>query len=132
MKYLKPKSPLYEKSTNNYIYPVTTIDQIIVDDTSRLNNFSIIADKEISSNLLVSNWIENNGQYIQSLTIEDLNEDYNVEVKIAYTDTLETDLLINESASCINYAKQNNNTITFYCLKEKPKNDIPIELEVYI
>ena len=128
----KPNSPLHEKSTDNYFYPVTTIDQIMVDDANRLDDFSIITDREISFTLLASNWIKNNGQYKQSITIEDLNETYNAEVKIAYTDNLGIDLLINEAASCVNYAQQDDGVITFYCLKNKPKYDIPIRVEVKI
>ena len=128
----KPKSPLKDKASGNYFYPITTIDQVIVDDANRLNDFSIITDREISSILLASNWIENDGQYEQSITIEDLNESYNAEVKIAYTDNLEKDLLINKAASCVNYANQDDDIITFYCIKNKPEFDIPIEMEVHI
>jgi hypothetical protein len=128
----KPKSPLKDTASGNYFYPITTIDQIIIDDTKRLDDYSIIKNNEISFNLLASNWIKDNGQYTQSITIEDLNESYNAEVKIAYTDNLEKDLLINKSVSCVSYAKQDDDTITFYCLKKKPENDIPIEIEVSI
>ena len=132
MECLKPQSPLQEHTNDHYFYPITTIDQIIVDDTSRLNDYSIITNKEILSTLLASNWIEVNGRYIQSITIEDLNESYNAEVKIAYTDNFESDLLINNAASCVNYAKQNNGIISFYCFKNKPEYDIPIIVEVKI
>ena len=35
--YLKPQSPLYHKSEDAYFYPLTTVDQIIMEDGSRLN-----------------------------------------------------------------------------------------------
>ena len=132
----KPTSPLKDIKTNNYFYPITTIDQIIVDENSRLNEYSIISTREINDVLLVDNWIENmNGNshsYSQAIQVDDLTEDYNVDVKIAYTDNLENDLLINESANHISYAIQEGNVVAFHCLKEKPIVDIPIELEVYI
>jgi hypothetical protein len=128
----KPKSPLKDTASGNYFYPVATIDQIMLDDTTRLDDYSIIKNKEISSNLLAAKWVKNNNQYKQSITIEGLNETYNAEVKVTYTDNLEEDLLISKSASCISYATQDDDTITFYCLKKKPKNDIPIEIEVKI
>lgn len=82
--------------------------------------------------LYASQWIEVNGQYKQSVTIKNLTEDYTVDAKLSYTGNYETDLLINENAAYIKYAKQDSNRITFYCLKNKPKIDLPIELEVGI
>ena len=132
MAYIKPKSPLRYNKSNNYFYPVTTVDQIIINENSRLNDYSIISTREINAVLLIDNWIESNEQYAQTITIDGLTEDYNVDVKIAYTNNLAKDLLINESASYIKYAIQNDDKVTFYCLKDKPIVDIPIELEVYI
>lgn len=33
----KPQSPIYSKSNDAYIYPLTTADQVIMEDGSRLN-----------------------------------------------------------------------------------------------
>ena len=130
MDYPKPQSPLQNKN-EDYFYPLTTSDQIIVDD-KRLPDYSIISDEDINITLFTSKWIEVNGQYRQSVTIKDLTEDYNVSAKLAYTGFYETDLLIEKNAVCIKYAKQDDDRITFYCLRNKPKIDIPIELEVGI
>lgn len=132
MVYLKPQSPLKRNKSNDYFYPITTMDQIIVDENSRLNDYSIISTREINVVLSTDNWIANSNSYSQTIKINDLNEDYNVDVKIAYTSDLEKDLLIGKSASCINYAKQDNDKITFYCLNKNPTNDIPIEIEVSV
>lgn len=35
--YLKPQSPLYHKTEDAYFYPLTTADQIVMDNGSRLN-----------------------------------------------------------------------------------------------
>lgn len=130
MSYLRPQSPL-KNENEDYFYPLTTVDQIIVND-SRLSDYSIISDKDINITLLASKWIKVNEYYTQTVTINNLNEDYNVDVKLAYIGIYETDLAINENSAHITYAIQNNNIITFYCLKDKPKINIPIELEVYI
>lgn len=132
MAYLKPQSPLMCHKTDIYFYPVTTRDQIIIDDNSKLNDYSVVSIKEETNTLLSTNWIENNGQYVQSIIVKDLIEDYNVEIKIAYTGDLDADLLINRSAGYIKYAKQDNDEIIFYCIENKPIVDIPIELEVYV
>lgn len=36
--YLKPQSPLYSKENDAYFYPLTTSDQVIMPDGSRLND----------------------------------------------------------------------------------------------
>ena len=130
MYYSKPKSPLQNRN-EDYFYPLTTSDQIIVGD-KRLPDYSIISDNEINMILFVSNWVEVNGQYEQTIEIENLTEDYNVRVKLAYTGDYEKDLLILENATYIKYAKQDDNRIAFYCLDSQPQVDIPIELEVHL
>ena len=126
----KPQSPL--RAGDSHFYPVTTIDQVIVDENSRLNDYSIISTREINTVLLADNWFANGDSYSQTITIEDLTEDYNVNVKIAYTNNLKKDLLISKASSYIQYAIQENNLVIFHCLEEKPVVDIPIELEVYL
>lgn len=39
MAYLKPQSPLRENSSGDYFYPLTTADQVIMEDGSRLNGY---------------------------------------------------------------------------------------------
>lgn len=36
--YLKPQSPLYHKKEDTYFYPLTTVDQVVLEDGSRLNS----------------------------------------------------------------------------------------------
>lgn len=132
MAYIKPKSPLKENKGDNYFYPITTIDQLIVDGNSRLSEYSIVQNETYRNILLSSNWVLNNNKYIQQVSIDGLTEQYHIDVKPAYTGDLDVDLQIEDSAKCINYAKQDNNRITFYCLKNKPIVDIPIEMGVYV
>lgn len=127
--YLKLQSPL--QNTENYIYPLTTSDQIIVED-KHLSDYSILSDNELIITLSKDKWIRVNGQYKQSVTIKDLTEDYTVSAKLAYTGVYETDLLIEKNATHIKYAKQDDNRVTFYCLKGTPIIDIPVELEVTV
>lgn len=130
MTYSKPKSPLQNKN-EDYFYPLTTSDQIIVED-KRLSDYSILSDNELIITLSKNKWIQVNGQYRQSVTIKDLTEDYNVSAKPAYADDYEKNLLILENATYIKYAKQDDDRITFYCLDSQPQVDIPIELEVHL
>lgn len=128
----KPNSPLKDNASGNYFYPVTTIDQIIVDNDTRLNDYSIIKIKEFSSILLASGWIRADAKYTQQITVEGLNDAYEVDVKPMYSGNFDTDLQINQAIGCVSYATQDKNKITFYCLKNKPEFDIPIEMEVHI
>lgn len=129
--YLKPQSPLYYKTNDTYFYPLTTSDQVLVDD-KKLCDYNVVSVKETPFILQKNKWNLNDNVYSQNITIEDLNESYNVAVKLTFTENLDTDLLITENAPFINYAIQNNDKITFYCLEDKPNIDIPIEVEVYL
>ena len=60
--YLKPQSPLYHKAEDTYFYPLTTSDQIIVNE-NRLSDYSIISDNNLNIMLSASKWTEANGQY---------------------------------------------------------------------
>lgn len=57
MAYLKPQSPL--KNNDDYIHPLTTVDQIIMEDGSRLSN-------NISSlNIISKTTVADNGKFLR-------------------------------------------------------------------
>ena len=43
---LKPQTPLKDFSTGDYVYPLTTVDQVVLEDGSRLNS-------ELSKHLMI-------------------------------------------------------------------------------
>lgn len=43
MAYLKPQSPLQDKSSGDYFYPLTTSDQVILDNGSRLSGSNFLS-----------------------------------------------------------------------------------------
>lgn len=62
MTYLKPQSPLQDKKSGNYFYPLTTVDQVIMEDGSRLNS---------KLNINPSDWNQNDpnaSDYIKNRT----------------------------------------------------------------
>lgn len=124
--YLKPQSPLYHKKEDVYFYPLTTVDQVVMEDGERLNT---IFKKTIKENitLLTSGWSET-APYIQTITLTESTDDYNVDADIMYSGDAASDLALNKAASCLTYVKKNHNEITFYCLNNKPEIDIPIEI----
>lgn len=125
----KPQSPLYHKKEDAYFYPLTTADQVLVDD-KKLSDYTIISIREVPFVLQKDKWNLNNDLYSQSIVVKDLTESYNASVKLTFTENLDTNLLIAENAPYIKYAIQDNDTITFYCLENKPNINIPIEVEV--
>lgn len=125
MAYLKPQSPLQYKD-GDYFYPLTTADQVILEDGNRLNTVFKHTVKT-NATLLASGWSESS-PYIQAVTINESIDDYNVDIDIIYSGTKETDLILNAAASCITYVKKNGNEITFYCLNNKPETDISVEI----
>lgn len=127
--YLEPQSPLYHKASDNYFYPLTTSDQVLVND-KKLCDYSMVSVKEIPFILQEGKWDFNNDVYSQRINVKDLTESYNVTVKLTFTENLDTNLLIAKNAPFINYAIQDRNKITFYCLEGKPNINIPIEVEV--
>ena len=121
--YLKPQTPI--KLGDNYIYPLTTADQISISNGNRLNSLFKKTIKETIT-LLSSNWSDTL-PYTQTITILESTDDYNVDANIAYSGN-ETDTKLNKAAGCISYIKKNHKEISFYCLKNKPEVDIPVEL----
>ena len=57
--YLKPQSPLYHKAEDAYFYPLTTADQVIMEDGSRLS------DNVGSQNTIPETTTEDNGKFLR-------------------------------------------------------------------
>lgn len=75
--FLKPQSPLQHKD-GAYIYPLTTVDQVILEDGNRLNTIldSIDADTlngKIESELNVANANTLNGKLENELSVANAN-----------------------------------------------------------
>lgn len=62
MAYLKPQSPLQHKD-GDYFYPLTTADQVIMEDGSRLN--SVLGNGGSSGSALPSITEEDNGKFLR-------------------------------------------------------------------
>lgn len=127
MAYLKPQSPLQHKD-GDYFYPLTTVDQVVMEDGSRLNSVFKHTVKT-NATLLVSNWTDE-APYTQTIILDDnIDTELNIDVNITYSGVKETDDTLNNAAGCLTYIKKDGNNIIFYCLKKKPEIDIPIEIE---
>ncbi len=120
--YLKPQTPI--QLNENYIYPLTTADQVILNNGNRLNSLFKKTIKETVV-LRTTSWSETK-PYTQTITLTESTDDYNVDANVAYGDG--DNVALNKAAGCISYIKKNHKNITFYCLKSKPEVDIPIEI----
>ena len=80
MSYLKPQNPI--KLGEDYIYPLTTSDQVILNNGNRLNS---LFKKTIKENitLLSSDWSEAL-PYTQTITLNESTDDYNVDANVVY------------------------------------------------
>ena len=122
--YLKPQSPLYHKAEDAYFYPLTTSDQVIISSGERLNTLFKKTIRE-SITLQVANW-STTQPYTQTITLSEYIDDYRVDANVVYGS--DDDSVLNKAAGCLTYIEKNNNEIIFYCLKDKPEIDIPIEI----
>jgi hypothetical protein len=127
MAYLKPRTPLKDKNTGDYIYPLTTVDQVVMPDGSRLNSvFKHAVQKEVT--LLASNWTAE-APYTQTITLDEYIDELSVDANVKYSGILNNDKILNKAASRITYIKKDGKNITFSCLENKPEIDIPVEIE---
>ena len=126
MAYLKPQTPIQDFNTGDYIYPLTTIDQVVMSDGSRLNNiFKHSVKKEAT--LLASNW-SSEAPYTQAIALGEDVTDLKVDANIIYSGDYSIDRRLNQASSCLSYIKKNGKEIICYCLKDKPEIDIPVEI----
>ena len=77
--------------------------------------------------MLASGW-SSAAPYTQTITVDEDVDDLNVDANIVYSGDLSIDDGLNRSASCLSYIKKNGKAIIFYCLKNKPEIDIPVEV----
>lgn len=61
MAYLKPQSPIKDRD-GDYIYPLTTVDQVIMPDGSRLNN---LLDGSSAGTLVPTPTSNDNGKFLR-------------------------------------------------------------------
>ena len=127
MAYLKPQSPLKDAQTGNYIYPLTTIDQVVMNDGSRLNTVFKYTVKTTVT-LSASGW-SGEAPYVHTIVLDENVDDFSVDANVVYSGNLEADKALNEAASYLSYVKKDGNNIVFYCLRNKPEVDIPVEIK---
>lgn len=157
--FLKPQSPLSKDGT--YFYPLTTADQVILDDNSRLNqtleqlvyaeeyggdvatisvNADTLGGKTVDefaqaplrkSATILASGWSDSAPYTQILTVGDITVDDAPHISPVYSDDLTIAISQKEAWGKVSRAKTGNNTITFICFEEKPVVNINVQIGVY-
>lgn len=119
MAYYKPQSPI--KLGEDHIYPLTTADQIILSDGTRLEKNGVVsAAKFYSATFSVNNWTSS-APYTQTVAIEGMRETshpiVDIDMSSATTDNIDQ---LSEVWANIGRVITNDNSATVYCYKNKP------------
>jgi len=140
MGYYKPQSPL--KKGNNYVYPLTTYDQIILKNGERwtgpyddLEVRLLIAQRAQTSNYSAtfssSGWT-GEAPYEQTVALDGvLSTDVPiVDIDMSKADTTDSGNALAEAWNCIGRVTASDGAVTAFCYNEKPTVDITVVLKV--
>ena len=131
MAFFKPQSPL--NVNGNGIYPLTTYDQIVLQDGSRWDGKTFLTNILAYSktiNLPVQNWTDE-APYIQSIEFPGLEEDDLVNMDISMKEaTVSTASTIPENWGYVGRSLAEKNLITFFCYESKPEIDLTVNVQV--
>ena len=128
MAFLKPQSPLSQG--DNYFYPLTTSDQVIMDGGYRLND--IVNKVKKSTIMLYANRWSDTKPSIYSVEIKGLSDNVNMKILPHFPEDFEGKQAMKDETAKISFASRNDNVITFECWDETPTIDIPIDIEIDI
>ena len=128
MAFLKPQSPLAKG--NDYFYPLTTADQVIMDGGYRLDQ--IVGKVEKSIVTLYQNGWSTAAPYSYSIVVKGLADDLNMKVFPHYSDDFAEKQVLKEEFAKVSFYSRQGNIVTFECWDEIPNIDISIDIEVNI
>ena len=131
-KYLKPQSPL--EYHNNYIYPLTTYDQIILPNNERWDG-TLAQTKRISVSVPVNAWQNNSdGSATQIVPVDNFTTqtvctvadlDMSIITKENYNE-------INRAWSCVDKIETVNGGILLTCFDSVPTIDFNLIIDVTV
>lgn len=127
MAFLKPQSPM--KKGDDYFYPLTTVDQILVDGGYRLNQI-LGKTKEQIITLRVDNWSQEK-PYTQNIIVAGLQDQVQMNIYPIYPDDYAEKITLKNEYVKINYCTRENDSLLFECWDEIPNVDLLISVEIY-
>lgn len=80
--------------------------------------------------LTAAGWEGDSAPYTQTISVAGLTDAKTAHIYPEYSGTLEEKLAMKEACGCISYAESDGETITFFCMEDKPEADISISVEV--
>ena len=134
--FVKPQSPIRIEDT--YIYPLTTIDQVVMNDGGRLNvkldvlseNIENMATTETFKGTLLANSWSSSAPFTQTVNIPGLlSSDYPF-VDIDLSEVADAQSVIEGWNNVGRVTVDSDNAVIGYCYKEKPTVDIPMVFKV--
>lgn len=128
MAFLKPQSPLAKG--NDYFYPLTTADQVIMDGGYRLDQ--IVGKVEKSTVTLYQNGWSTAAPYSYSIMVKGLADDLNMKVLPHYPENFEEKQVLKEEFAKVSFCSRQGNIVTFECWDEIPNMDIDVDIEVNV
>ena len=128
MAFLKPQSPLTKG--NDYFYPLTTADQVIMQGGYRLND--IVGKVKKSTITLYANGWSAEAPYSYSVTVKGLDDGVNMKMLPHFPEDFEGKQAMKEETAKISFASRNGSILTFECWDEVPTIDIPVDIEIDI
>ena len=128
MAFLKPQSPLTKG--NDYFYPLTTADQVIMQGGYRLDQ--IVGAVEKSTITLYANGWSAEAPYSQSIVVEGLDDNLNMKMLPHFPEDFEGKQAMKEETAKISFASRNGSILTFECWDEVPTIDIPVDIEINV
>lgn len=128
MAFLKPQSPLAKG--NDYFYPLTTADQVIMDGGYRLDQ--IVGKVEKSIVTLYQNGWSTAAPYSYSIVVKGLADDLNMKVFPHYSDDFAEKQVLKEEFAKVSFCSRQGNIVTFECWDEIPSVDIDVDIEINV
>ena len=134
--YKKPQSPLYDFTNDFYFYPLTTADQVILEDGKRLNTVLLESEnvQKILNQLLLgttislpqTGWTGENEPYSQVIEVEGMTSDRKF-LGLTSEDSLENMPEINKALGLVYGIESGEGIVTFYA-SQKPEIDLNVIL----
>lgn len=130
MAYLKPQSPLIKG--DDYFYPLTTADQIIMSNGLRMED--MVGKTKTQTITLYQNGWSTQAPYCYSITVKELNDRIPARVYPVYPSdvSLDNKIAYKEELSKITNCERDGMIMTFECWEDVPAMDLVVEVEMNV
>ena len=128
MAFLKPQSPLAKG--DDYFYPLTTADQVILKGGARLED--VVGKIDRNTYTLYQNGWSVEAPYCYSIVVKGLTDKINMNVYPCFPEGFEDKVTYKEELNKITHCERNGSIVTFECWEEIPNIDLNVDIEMNI